>query len=121
MGGSNQVIFLITALFVGQGAILGQGSAPFRYSYIRRSSRLGRGTRLDRASHDVAEPRRRYFGGMRGGVPSHGNLLLVGLGSDLRPSRAPHVAAPARRRAHPVAARRRRPAAPLPVASLQAD
>ena len=28
MGGSNQVIFLITALFVGQGAILGQGSAP---------------------------------------------------------------------------------------------
>ena len=33
----------------------------------------------------------------------------------------PHVAAPGRRRAHPVAARRRRPAAPLPVASLQAD
>jgi hypothetical protein len=27
MGGSNQMIFLITALFVGQGAILGQGSA----------------------------------------------------------------------------------------------
>ncbi len=27
MGGSNQMIFLITALFVGQGTILGQGSA----------------------------------------------------------------------------------------------
>ena len=27
MGGSNQMIFLITALFVGQGAIIGQGSA----------------------------------------------------------------------------------------------
>ena len=27
MGGSNQMIFLITALFVGQGDILGQGSA----------------------------------------------------------------------------------------------
>ena len=27
MGGSNQMIFLITALFVGQGVILGQGSA----------------------------------------------------------------------------------------------
>jgi hypothetical protein len=27
MGGSNQMIFLITALFVGQGAVLGQGSA----------------------------------------------------------------------------------------------
>ena len=27
MGGSNQMIFLITALFVGQDAILGQGSA----------------------------------------------------------------------------------------------
>ena len=27
MGGSNQMIFLIAALFVGQGAILGQGSA----------------------------------------------------------------------------------------------
>ena len=27
MGGSNQMIFLITALFVGQGEILGQGSA----------------------------------------------------------------------------------------------
>jgi len=27
MGGSNQMIFLITVLFVGQGAILGQGSA----------------------------------------------------------------------------------------------
>ena len=26
MGGSNQMIFLITALFVGQGEILGQGS-----------------------------------------------------------------------------------------------
>ncbi len=27
MGGSNQMIFLITALFIGQGTILGQGSA----------------------------------------------------------------------------------------------
>lgn len=27
MGGSNQMIFIVTALFVGQGAILGQGSA----------------------------------------------------------------------------------------------
>src|SRR6478672_11103368 len=27
MGGSNQMIFLITALFIGQGDILGQGSA----------------------------------------------------------------------------------------------
>src|SRR6478752_7012717 len=27
MGGSNQMIFIIAALFVGQGAILGQGSA----------------------------------------------------------------------------------------------
>jgi hypothetical protein len=27
MGGSNQMIFLVTALFVGQGVILGQGSA----------------------------------------------------------------------------------------------
>jgi amino acid permease len=27
VGGSNQMIFLITALFVGQGVILGQGSA----------------------------------------------------------------------------------------------
>ena len=27
MGGSNQMIFIITALFVGQGDILGQGSA----------------------------------------------------------------------------------------------
>jgi hypothetical protein len=32
MGGSNQMIFLITALFVGQGVILGQGSAAFRCS-----------------------------------------------------------------------------------------
>ena len=30
MGGSNQMIFLITALFVGQGAILRQGSAGAR-------------------------------------------------------------------------------------------
>ena len=29
MGGSNQMIFLITALFVGQGDILGQGSATW--------------------------------------------------------------------------------------------
>ena len=29
MGGSNQMIFLITALFVGQGAIIGQVAPPF--------------------------------------------------------------------------------------------
>jgi hypothetical protein len=65
MGGSNQMIFLITALFVGQGAILGQGSAAVD---LWRSSRLGRGSGLDRACLDVAEPRGRYLGGMRGSV-----------------------------------------------------
>jgi len=32
MGGSNQMIFLITALFVGQGVILGQAAPPSRCS-----------------------------------------------------------------------------------------
>ena len=70
MGGSNQMIFLITALFVGQGAILGQGSAAVPLLIFGRSSRLGRGPGLDRARPDVAEPRGRYLGGMRGSVSS---------------------------------------------------
>ena len=64
MGGSNQMIFLITALFVGQGVILGQGSAAVPLLIIG-VPRLGRGTCLDRACPHVAEPRRRNLGGLR--------------------------------------------------------
>jgi len=35
MGGSNQMIFLITALFVGQGVILGRGSAAVPLLIVR--------------------------------------------------------------------------------------
>ena len=42
MGGSNQMIFLITAFFIGQGDILGQGSAAVPLADRRRASRLGR-------------------------------------------------------------------------------
>ena len=65
MGGSNQMIFLITALFVGQGEILGarqrRGPAP----HFWRPSWLGRGPRLDRARADVAESRRRHLRRLR--------------------------------------------------------
>ncbi len=42
MGGSNQMMFLITALFVGQGDILGQGSAAVPLLIVRRSCSAGR-------------------------------------------------------------------------------
>lgn len=95
MGGSNQMIFLITALFVGQGVILGQGSAA-PVAHCRGSARLGRGTCLDRARPDVAEPGRRNLGGLRRSLPAlqpgargaDRHLLLVGLGADLRLDRS---------------------------------
>ena len=62
MGGSNQMIFLITALFVGQ-----RSRPP---ADLWRSTRLGRGAGLDRACLDVAEPRGGYLRGMRGSVSS---------------------------------------------------
>ena len=40
MGGSNQMIFLITALFVGQGVILGQGSAAVPLLIIKNGLRI---------------------------------------------------------------------------------
>jgi hypothetical protein len=65
MGGSNQMIFLITALFVGQGDILGQGSAAVPLLIL--GVLLGC-ARLDRTRADVAKPGRRHLGGLRGGL-----------------------------------------------------
>lgn len=92
MGGSNQMIFPITALLFGQGVILGQGSAAVPFAHYRGSARLGRSTCLDRARPDVAEPRRRNLGGLRRSLQAlqpralgaDRHLLLVGLGADLR-------------------------------------
>ena len=97
MGGSNQMIFLITALFVGQGDIPGQGSAAVPLLIVGLLLELGGGAGLDRARSDVAEPGRRHRGGLRRGVPAlqpgalgaDRHLLLVGLGADLRADRAP--------------------------------
>ena len=69
MGGSNQMIFLITALFVGQGVILGQGSAAVPLLII--------GVLLGWAAAPAwtelvlmwREPRRRNLGGLRRSLP----------------------------------------------------
>ena len=70
MGGSNQMIFLITALFVGQGDDTRARQRRRPPADLWRSTRLGRGAGLDRAGPDVAEPRRRHLRRMRGSVPS---------------------------------------------------
>ena len=70
MGGSNQMIFLITALFVGQGVILGQGSAAVPLLII--------GVLLGWAAAPAwtelvlmwREPRRRNLGGLRRSLPA---------------------------------------------------
>jgi hypothetical protein len=76
MGGSNQMIFLITALFVGQGVILGQGSAAVPLLIIEVL--LGWAAAL-RRSLPALQP------GARG---ADRHLLLVGLGADPRLDRS---------------------------------
>ena len=102
MGGSNQMIFIITALFIGQGDILGQGSAAVPLLIVGVLLGLGRGAGLDRAGADVAQSRRRHLGRLRGSLPAlqpgprraDRHLLLVGLGADLRADCAPFRGAP---------------------------
>ncbi len=92
MGGSNQSLFLITALFAGQGEIPGQGSAAVPLLIVGLLLALGRGAGLDRAGSHVSEAGRRHCRNLRGSVSPlqpgigqpHRRLLLVGLGSDLR-------------------------------------
>ena len=96
MGGSNQMIFLITALFVGQGDILGQGSAAvpllivgvllgwaaapaWTELVLMWPNRVGGISARLRGSLPALQPRAR-------GADRH--LLLVGLGADLRADRA---------------------------------
>jgi hypothetical protein len=54
MGGSNQSLFLLAALFVGQGSIPGQGSAAVPLLHRRPADELGGSTGLDRIDNDVA-------------------------------------------------------------------
>ena len=69
MGGSNQMIFLITALFIGQGDILGQGSAAVVLLIVGVLLGWARCACLDRAHSDVAKARRRHFRRLRGSLP----------------------------------------------------
>ena len=69
MGGSNQSLFLIGALFAGQ-AHPGQGSAAVPLLIVGLLLELGGAARLDRADPDVAEPRRRHRRHLRRGVPA---------------------------------------------------
>ena len=84
------------------GAVRRSGSDPRArqrrrpVAHYRGSARLGRGTCLDRARPDVAEPGRRNLGGLRRSLPAlqpgargaDRHLLLVGLGADLRLDRS---------------------------------
>ncbi len=90
MGGSNQSLFLIGALVVSQGT----AAVPLLAVGLLLSWAAAR---VDRARADVAQPRRRDRGDVRGGVPPvqpgarepDRRLLLVGLGADVRPDRDP--------------------------------
>ena len=97
MGGSNQMIFLIAALFVGQGDILGQGSAAVPLLIV--GVLLGWAAAPAWTELVLMWPNR--VGGisarLRRGVPplqpgalgADRHLLLVGLGADLRADGAP--------------------------------
>ena len=97
MGGSNQMIFLITALFVGQGDILGQGSAAVPLLIV--GLLLGWAAAPAWTELVLMWPNRvgGIAGRLRRGVPAvqpgarrpDRHLLLVGLGADLRADRAP--------------------------------
>ncbi len=96
MGGSNQSLFLIGALFAGQEAISGPGQRRRSAAHRRRAAELGGAARLDRARPALTQPRRRHRRGVHRGVRAVQHaavgagrlLLLVGMGSDLRPDRA---------------------------------
>ena len=96
MGGSNQKIFLIAALFIGQGDIPGQGSAAVPLLIV--GVLLGWAAapawtelvlmwpnRVGGISAACAEAFRPYSPGALG---ADRHLLLVGLGADLRTDRA---------------------------------
>jgi hypothetical protein len=96
MGGSNQMIFLITALFVGQGVILGQGSAAVPLLII--GVLLGWAAAPAWTELVLMWPNRvgGNLGGLRRSLPAlqprargaDRHLLLVGLGADLRLDRS---------------------------------
>lgn len=93
MGGSNQSLFLIAALFVGQGAIPGQGSAAVVLLIVGVILSWAAAPALDRAGITMARPRGRHRGGVFRGIPTVQSgsvwfgryMLLVGLGSNLWP------------------------------------
>ena len=64
MGGSNQMIFLITALFVGQGAFWGKAALPFRFSSSASFS-VGLRRPPGPSSSYVAQSRGRHLGRLR--------------------------------------------------------
>jgi hypothetical protein len=97
MGGSNQMIFLITVLFVGQGAIIGQGSAAVPlliFGVLLGWAAAPAWTelvlmwpnRVGGISAACAEAFRSY-NPVLSAADRH--LLSVGLGSDMRAHRAP--------------------------------
>ena len=95
MGGSNQSLFLITALFAGQGDIPGQGSAAVPLLIIGLLLAWAAAPGWTELVLMYPEAGRRDRGDLRGGLSSlqpgtgqpHRRLLLVGLGADLRPDR----------------------------------
>src|ERR1700674_5757634 len=84
MGGSNQMIFIITVR--GPGHHPGPGKRGSAAAHLRRAARLGRGAGVDRTGPHVAEPGRRHLRRLRRGVSSlqsgarlaRRHLLLVG-------------------------------------------
>ena len=91
MGGSNQSLFLLAAL----GGIAGHGGHSS--VGVRTAAELGGAAGVDRAGADVAEPCRRDLGVVRRGLSSvqpgagqpHRDVLLVGMGPDVRPDGDP--------------------------------
>jgi hypothetical protein len=69
MGGSNQMIFLITALFIGQGDILGQGGAAVVLLIVGVLLGWAAAPAWTELVSDVAKTRRRHFRRLRGGLP----------------------------------------------------
>ena len=68
MGGINQSLFLLSALFIGQGAIPRAGQRRSGVAWCRLALKLGGDAWLDGVDSHVSEPRRRDRGNMRGGV-----------------------------------------------------
>ncbi len=95
MGGSNQSLFLLSALFIGQGNISARQRRHIAADLRAAAQHRGR-ARLDGVGADLSEPRRRHRRRLFRSLwtlQSHprqpgGRRLLVGMGADLRPDRA---------------------------------